>query len=148
MRITRTQTVSPKTSTTSLKRRSQITAYGFLSLQLVGLFVFVGGPLLVSLYYTFTHWDLIKPAPEFVGLKNWFFIFQDPRIAHVLWNTVRFILLGASSFLILSLFLALALNNSRSGTKLFRAIFFLPWVLSPVAVGIAWTWLLNTRSGP
>lgn len=152
MREARTTTTTHKSATTtsmsSIKRRTQITAYGFLSLQLIGLFVFVGGPLVVSFYYTFTHWDMIKPAPEFVGFNNWLYILQDPRIAHVLGNTIRFILLGTSSFLILSLFLALALNNSRTGTKLFRAIFFLPWVLSPVAVGVAWTWLLNTRSGP
>jgi len=131
----------------TLRQREQITAYGFLALQLIGLAVFVLGPLVASFFYTFVHWDLISP-PEWVGLKNWQYLVSDPRIKKVLWNTIRFIVFGTTSYLGLSLFMAVMLNNSRRGTGLFRTIFFLPWILSPIAVGITWTWVLNTRSGP
>lgn len=130
------------------QRRETIAAYLFLLPQLIGLVVFVGGPLLVSLYYTFTKWDLIAPSPTWTGLANWRYFFQDPRIGNVLWNTVKYILFGATSFLILSLAVALLVSGRRKGMTPFRVVFFLPWVLSQVAVGVAWTWMFNTRSGP
>lgn len=132
----------------TMRRNEAFAAYAFLALQLIGLVVFVGGPLLVSLYYTFTHWDLVAPAPEWVGLSNWRYFFQDPRIWRVLWNTVRFILAGTTSFLLFSLVLALMLSGPGRGTVAFRVLFFLPWVLSQVAVGVAWTWMFNSQSGP
>ena len=129
-------------------RRRWLTAYAFMSLQLTGLFVFILGPLVISLYYTFTRWDLIAPAPKWVGLSNWQHIAGDPRIAQVLGNTVWFILWATSSFLILSLALAVILNQPRRGITLFRALFFLPYITSQVAVGLVWSWMFNTRSGP
>lgn len=130
------------------ERRRWLTAYAFMSLQLIGLFVFILGPLVVSLYYTFTRWDLIAPAPKWVGLSNWEHVLGDPRIGQVLGNTVWFILWATSSFLILSLALAVLLNVPRRGTTLFRALFFLPYITSQVAVGLVWSWMFNTRSGP
>lgn len=128
--------------------RTSVTAYGFLSLQIFGLIAFVGGPLIASLIYTFTKWDLVAPEPRWIGLSNWVYLLQDARIPHVLSNTLRFILIGTSSYLILSLLMAVLLNNQRRGTRFFRALFFLPWSLSSIAIGITWTWMLNTRSGP
>jgi multiple sugar transport system permease protein len=125
-----------------------VTAYGFMLPQIIGLIVFVGIPLAASLYYTFTKWDLIAPAPTPVGLRNWQYLFQDPRIGKVLWNTIQFILTGTSSFLVMSLAVALFVNKRAKGISIFRALFFVPWVLSQVAVGTTWKWLLNTRSGP
>ncbi|MCY3947324.1 MAG: sugar ABC transporter permease [Anaerolineaceae bacterium] len=130
------------------ERRRWLTAYAFMSLQLIGLFVFILGPLVVSLYYTFTRWDLIAPAPKWVGLSNWEHVLGDQRIGQVLGNTVWFILWATSSFLILSLALAVLLNVPRRGTTLFRALFFLPYITSQVAVGLVWSWMFNTRSGP
>ena len=129
-------------------RRQWLTAYAFMSLQLIGLFVFILGPLLVSLYYTFTKWDLIAPAPKWTGLRNWQHFLGDPRIGQVLGNTIWFILWATSSFLILSLALAVLLNQPRRGTTLFRALFFIPYITSQVAVGLVWSWMFNTRSGP
>ena len=130
------------------ERRKWLTAYAFMSLQLIGLFVFILGPLLVSLYYTFTKWDLIAPAPKWTGLRNWLHFFGDARIGQVLGNTLWFILWATSSFLILSLALAVLLHQRRRGTTLFRALFFIPYITSQVAVGLVWSWMFNTRSGP
>ncbi len=125
-----------------------LTAYAFLSLQLIGLVVFIGIPLVISFYYTFTHWNLVAPKPTWVGLDNWITFFQDIRITKVYGNTLRFILYGTSSFLVLSLALALVLNTQRKGIGIYRVLFLLPWVLSQVAVGLVWSWMFNTHSGP
>lgn len=127
--------------------REWLTAYGFLTPQLIGLLVFTLGPLAVTVYYSFIHWDLVAPA-RWVGLENWRYFFGDPRVGAVVLNTLKFILMGTTSFLVLSLGLALLVNKPRRGIGLFRALYFMPWVLSALAVGTAWRWMFNTQSGP
>ncbi len=127
--------------------REWLTALAFLTPQLIGLVVFILGPLVVTFYYTFIHWDFISPS-RFVGLANWRYFFQDPRIGIVLFNTLKFIALGTTSFLVFSLLLSLLINRPRRGIGLFRALFFMPWVLSALAVGTAWRWMFNSQSGP
>nr|MDQ2828966.1 sugar ABC transporter permease [Chloroflexota bacterium] len=53
-----------------------------------------------------------------------------------------------TSFLVFSLLLSLLINRPRRGIGLFRALFFMPWVLSALAVGTAWRWMFNSQSGP
>lgn len=137
-----------RTTFGSNRRRETLAAYLFLLPQLIGLVVFVGGPLLVSFYYTFVHWDLIAPSPTWAGLDNWRAFFHDDRVWHVLGNTIKFILTGTTSFLLLSLVFALIFSGAKRGLGPFRVMFFLPWVLSQVAVGVTWTWMFNSRSGP
>lgn len=122
-------------------------AYKFLGLQLIGFIVFLAGPLLLSIYYSFTNWDLIAPEPTFVGVDNWEYFFNDPRIADVFNNTFRYILYSTPAFLILSLLMAVFLNR-REKTGFFRTFLLLPWVMSQVAVGVTWKWMFNSRSGP
>lgn len=133
----------------SAARRGEVgTAFLFLLPQLIGLLAFVAVPLAISLYYSFTKWDLIAPAPNWIGLQNWDYLAQDDRIPKVLWNTVKFILWGTTSFLVLSMFAALLTMTARRGVAFYRALLFLPYVLSQIAVGIVWRWMFNSQSGP
>lgn len=132
----------------SLSTRRSRTALLFVLPQVVGLIAFTGVPLVASLGYSFTHWDLVAPAPTFVGLDNWAHLLSDDRIPAVLWNTVRFILVGTTSLLVFSLIAALLTFTPRRGVALYRAALFLPYVLSQIAVGVVWRWMFNTNSGP
>ncbi|WP_219418374.1 carbohydrate ABC transporter permease [Pseudonocardia nigra] len=129
-------------------RREAGTALLFLLPQLFGLVAFICVPLVVSLYYSFTQWDLVAPAPTFIGLENWQYLLTDVRIPTVLWNTAKFILTGTTSFLVFSLIAALVTYRPRRGVAAYRALLFLPYVLSQIAVGIVWRWMLNSESGP
>lgn len=132
----------------TLSTRRSRTALLFVLPQVVGLVAFTGLPLVASLGYSFTHWDLVAPAPTFVGLDNWAYLLTDDRIPAVLWNTVRFILVGTTSLLVFSLIAALLTFTPRRGVALYRAAMFLPYVMSQVAVGVVWRWMFNTNSGP
>jgi multiple sugar transport system permease protein len=66
----------------------------------------------------------------------------------VLWNTVRFILVGTTSFLVFSLVAALLTYTPRRFVGLYRAALFLPYVLSQIAIGVVWRWMFNSQSGP
>lgn len=144
----KSDTVVRTKSSGKLHRRDWIPALVFLTPQLIGLILFLGVPLVFSFYLTFTKWDLLAPKPEFIGLQNWQHLFEDAKIPRVLGNTVLFITTSTTSYLILSLLLALLLAKPRPGISFLRGLFFLPWVLSPIAVGAAWTFMFNQRSGP
>lgn len=133
---------------TALRRREALTALVFVAPVVTGLVVFMAVPLAASLGYSFTNWDLVAPAPTFVGWDNWIALFHDPRIGAVIWNTVKFILFGTTSFLIFSLIAALLTYTPRRGVGLYRAALFLPYVLSQIAVGIVWRWMFNSQTGP
>lgn len=133
---------------TSLATRRSRTALLFVLPQVVGLLAFTAVPLVASLGYSFTHWDLVAPGPTFVGLENWAYLLTDDRIPAVLWNTVRFIVVGTGTLLVFSLVAALVTFTPRRGVGLYRAALFLPYVLSQIAVGVVWRWMFNTNSGP
>lgn len=132
----------------SRTQREWIDALVFLAPQLIGLVVFAGGPLLMSLWYSFSHWNLVAPSPTWVGLDNWKYLFRDPRIQKVLFNTIKFICIHVPSFLLGSFALTLLLNRIQRGVSVLRALFFLPWIMSSIAVGVTWRWMFNSRSGP
>lgn len=116
--------------------------------QVFGLLAFTAIPLVASLGYSFTHWDLIAPAPTFIGLDNWSYLLQDERVPMVLFNTLKFILFGTTSFLICSLIAALLAYTPRRFVGVYRAAIFLPYVLSQIAIGVVWRWMFNSQSGP
>ena len=132
----------------SIASRRARTALVFVAPQVFGLLVFTAGPLVASLGLSFTNWDLVAPAPTFTGLENWTHLFSDDRIPAVLWNTVRLILVGTTSFLVFSLIAALLTYTPRRFVGLYRAALFLPYVLSQIAVGVVWRWMFNSQSGP
>jgi len=131
-----------------LARRRERTAFLFVLPQVFGLLAFTAVPLVASLAFSFTHWDLVAPSPTFVGLDNWQHLMTDGRIPAVLWNTVRFILVGTSTFLIFSLLAALLTYEPRRFVGVYRAALFLPYVISQIAVGVVWRWMFNSQSGP
>ncbi len=133
---------------TSLARRRSRTALLFVLPQVIGLLAFTAVPLVASLGYSFTNWDLVAPSPTFVGLDNWQHLLGDDRIPAVLWNTVRFILVGTSTLLVFSLVAALLTFTPRRFVGVYRAALFLPYVLSQIAVGVVWRWMFNSQSGP
>lgn len=135
-------------SRSAFARREARTALLFVLPQVIGLVGFVAVPLVTSLGYSFTHWDLIAPSPTFNGLQNWQYLLSDPRVLAVLVNTGKFILVGTSSFLIFSLFAALLTYSPRRFVGVYRAALFLPYVLSQIAIGIIWRWMFNSQSGP
>lgn len=119
----------------------------FLAPLLVGLLGLTAAPLAISLYYSFTKWDLVAPAPQWIGGANWHHLLDDDRIPRVLLNTLTFIATGTTSFLVFALFAALLTSAARRGMGFYRAVLFVPYVISQIAVGILWRWMLNSETG-
>jgi multiple sugar transport system permease protein len=113
---------------------------------LVGLVVFVAGPLVVSLALTFTNWEMLRPA-TFAGLDNFRTLVDDPLFVQALGNTAYVTLISVPLYMVLGLLLALALDQKLRGINIYRVVFFLPSQMPAVANAVLWLWLFNPDYG-
>jgi multiple sugar transport system permease protein len=118
----------------------------FVSPWVIGFLLLTAGPMVYSLYLSFTASSLLSP-PQWVGLENYRRICSDPIFYRSLGNTAYYALLGVPLGMILSLGLALLLDAPVRGLGIFRTLFFLPSVTNTVALSILWLWLLNPEFG-
>ncbi|MBN1658828.1 MAG: sugar ABC transporter permease [Anaerolineae bacterium] len=155
--------------------REAIEGYLFLLPNLLGFLVFMAVPLGMSLYYSFTDYDLLTPA-KFVGLKNyvdalgfsvepeayqaalaegesWLEAAKSVVVAHdaTFWIALRNTALYAVGVLVLaiipSFLVAWLLNSKLRGMTFFRAMFYIPVVASIVGVALVWFWIYKQQSG-
>ncbi|MGK0550987.1 carbohydrate ABC transporter permease [Enterococcus faecalis] len=121
--------------------------YFFIAPFLLGFIVFMLGPMLFSLIGSFTDYNLTSKM-NFVGLANFKrMFFQDQLFWKSLYNTAYFVLFNVPLTTAFSIFLAVILNQKLRGISFFRTVFFLPAVLSGVAVYILWMQLLSPSAG-
>ncbi|WP_219418162.1 carbohydrate ABC transporter permease [Pseudonocardia nigra] len=120
-------------------RRSDTTAgYLFLSPWLVGVMLLTAGPMVASLYLSFTDYNLFQ-APEWVGLDNYVAMFSDERYLQSVGVTLVYVLLSTPLKLAAALGVALLLNSTRRGQSLYRAAFYAPSLIgASVSIAIVW----------
>lgn len=118
----------------------------FLAPSLIGLLVFILFPILSSLWYAFTDWNLLSP-PEFIGIGNFQELFEDSRFWSALSYTLSFIALYVPAVFVLGLALAVFLNQKVRGMLVVRTATFLPVVASWVVVSLIWKWIFNPAYG-
>jgi multiple sugar transport system permease protein len=118
----------------------------FLAPTLVGLALLSAGPIIAAFGISLTSWDLLT-APDFVGLDNFFALFRDPRFLVALRNTSFYTFISVPVGMLLSLGLAIALNQALRGIALIRTGYFLPVVTSATAVGLVWAWIYSPVDG-
>ena len=120
--------------------------YGMVLPYAIFFLVFVAYPLSFSLVLVFHRWNIVSPM-EWIGLKNFSRLFQDPLFYASLWNTLVFLLLHIPAQIVVALGFALLLNGRLRGRGFFRAIYFLPVVVSGVVVTILWQQLYAYDNG-
>jgi len=122
-------------------------AYAFLAPGLLLFAAYRLYPLLEGLRLSFTNARLGRPLQQWVGLANYTRLLEDTRFHVSLWNTALYTVASTLPILAVPLALALALNRGRL-KNLLRSVFFFPFTLSVVTVGLAWLWLLDPVVGP
>nr|WP_315602874.1 sugar ABC transporter permease [Paenibacillus aurantius] len=131
----------------SLERREARQGFMFVSPWIIGFLVFTAGPLLFSLYASFTNYDITSQM-DWIGTRNYRNMFyHDPLFWKSLKNTLFYVAFSVPLTTIGSLLLAVALNQKIPGMRYFRTVFYLPAVLSGVAVYILWSMLLTPGTG-
>ena len=110
---------------------------------LIFYIVFVIYPLIGGIYYSFTDWDGIGASLNLVGIKNYMQIFQDKYVLEPLANTFIFAFLSMILLNVIGLLLAVGLENILAGKNLFRALLFVPAVLSSLVVGYIFSFIFS-----
>jgi multiple sugar transport system permease protein len=104
-------------------------------------------PVGSAVYYSFTQYNVLKPA-RWIGLQNYqTMLTDDPLFWTALNNTIYYAMFAVPMGLILALTLALLLNQQVPGIAFFRATFFLPSIVPVVAASVVWAWILNPEFG-
>jgi ABC-type sugar transport system permease subunit len=129
------------------RRRQAVTAYLFLAPGLLLFAVFRVYPLLEGLQLSFTNARLGRATFQYVGVANYTRLVEDSRFHVSLLNTALYTIASTLPILAIPLALAVALNRGRL-RALLRSVFFFPFTLSVVTVGLAWLWLLDPVVGP
>ena len=125
--------------------RDNKAGYLFLLPWLVGLVVIVAGPMVASLYLSFTDYSLIQ-APEWVGLENYLRMLEDDRLHNSLRVTFTYVFVSVPLQLALALSIAVLLNEGMRGLPFYRSVFYLPSMLGgSVAIAVLWRQMFGTE---
>ncbi|GAA4682344.1 carbohydrate ABC transporter permease [Frondihabitans cladoniiphilus] len=125
-------------------RHENKAAFVFLLPWLIGLVVVTIGPMIASLYLSFTSYNLLQ-APKWIGLGNFETMLGDARLANSLRVTFTYVVVSVPLQLIFALFIAMVLDRGMRGLSIYRSVFYLPSLLgSSVAIAILWRQIFGT----
>ena len=123
--------------------------YGYIFVMpwIIGFLAFTAGPLLFSLFASFTNYNITSQM-DFVGTENYQGLFtEDGLFWTSLWNTLYYVLFSVPLTTIGAIFLSALLNQDVPGIRVFRTLYYLPAVLSGVGVYLLWMQLLDPGTG-
>jgi ABC-type sugar transport system permease subunit len=127
-------------------KQSDLNGYLFVLPYLIFFLAFVAYPLVFSLILVFHRWNIVTPM-EWIGLKNFVRLVHDTLFLRSLGNTLTFLLIHIPLQIVFALLLAVLLNSRIKLRGFFRALYFLPVVVSGVAVTILWQQLYSYDYG-
>ena len=116
-----------------------IWAWLFLALPILFYVVIRFWPTLHAFYLSFTDWNIVG-EPSFIGLQNYLTLWHDPAFWQVFWNTFKYLLLGTPISIVLSFTIAYFLDPIRFCHGLIRALYFIPFLTTAVAMAWVWRW--------
>jgi multiple sugar transport system permease protein len=122
----------------ALEKKENAAGYLFLLPWFLGVLIFMIGPVLASIYLSFTNYNLIG-IPKWIGLQNYLAMFRDPQW----WDSVRvtliYVVFSVPLKLAFALLIALMLKQGLRGLGIFRAVYYVPSLLgSSVAIALLW----------
>lgn len=118
----------------------------FISPWVLGFLIFTIGPMVASVYYSLCIYDVLTP-PRFVGLANYAQLTRDELFWQGLKVTAIYSLSSVALGILASMCIALLLNRNVKGVAFYRTLYYLPSVISGVAVGLLWMWIFNPNFG-
>ncbi|GGH86845.1 multiple sugar transport system permease protein [Pullulanibacillus pueri] len=130
----------------STESRRARAGYLFALPWIFGLLAFFAYPLLSSIYYSFTNYNIISET-QWIGLDNYIALFKDDLFWKGISNTLLFALMQVPLSILVGVSLAILLNIPLIAQGVFRTVFFLPSLLPLIATTILWQWLLNPQFG-
>ena len=131
----------------AMRRREALAGLLFVLPWIIGLLAFTAYPVLASVYFSFTDYNIVQP-PHWTGISNYTAIFTtDTDFPTGVQNSAFYALISVPLGLVLSLVLALVLNLRVRGVGFYRSLFYLPTLMPPVASTIVFLMLLDPDHG-
>ncbi|GGQ00892.1 carbohydrate ABC transporter permease [Streptosporangium pseudovulgare] len=129
-----------------LRGLGDLHAYLFIAPSLFGVLAFLLLPVLIVLVLSFFDWELLSD-PTFVGLDNYRRMAGDGGVWRSMLVTVGYVLLCIPLQTVLAMVLALLLNRRLAGVRFYRALYVVPWMATPIVLGLTWKWIFDPRDG-
>lgn len=130
-----------------LKKQENLMGYLFASPWMLGLIVLGMFPIIASFYISFTNYDMLS-FPRFIGIENYRILFTNDNLFwKSMGNTFYHVIIAIPLGIVVGVSLALLLNNKIRGMSIYRTMFYLPNVVSVVAMSLLWLWLFNPNFG-
>lgn len=132
--------------------QSQTKRFGItmISPTVLVLLVMTAYPLIFTVYYSFTNYNLLKvlknPA-KFIGLKNYIDLLSNTYFRQAILNTVKFTILAVIFEMLIGFLMALLVNSLKRGQKVMRTLLLLPYLLPTVTVALSWRMMLSPNYG-
>ncbi|HUN08430.1 MAG TPA: sugar ABC transporter permease [Aggregatilineales bacterium] len=147
-RVMPPQEVAPQRKKATLEQQQRRWGWVFLSPWIIGFVVFTAAPIIASLIFTFTDFNLGQSEINFVGLKNWERLLNDPLALTALGVTLKFALIAVPVGILVPLGMAALLNSKAlAGKPLWRTLFYLPYMVPAVSAIFVWQSFLNGQTG-
>ncbi len=130
-----------------MRRREERDGWLFASPWLLGFLLFTVGPMIASAFFAFTEYDVLT-QPKWVGWANFDkALTDDPKVGQALKVTSIYAVVSVPLQILLGLCVALLLNTRIRGLQFYRTVYYLPSVLSGVAVALLWRWIYAPNFG-
>lgn len=133
----------------TMRQREQAAGYLFIAPTYLFYIAFMILPLVATVYFSFTKYNVIKPA-EWIGLKNYVQMFKDTKLPTVSMNTVKYTALTTVLKTVFSLVLAILLNSRnlfQTARNVSRAAFFFPYIVAMSYVSLIWSFMFSRDLG-
>lgn len=121
-------------------------ALPFVAPSLIGVVLFLVVPVVIVLVLSLFRWNFLQP-PHWVGLGNFVTMVRNAHVLHALAVTAYYVLWNIPIQTVLALGLALLLNRRMPALGFFRALYVLPYMSTPVAMAVVWSWIFNGQFG-
>ncbi|WP_420827800.1 carbohydrate ABC transporter permease [Gracilibacillus alcaliphilus] len=124
--------------------KTDLVGLAFIAPWLIGFLCFIIGPMIASLYFSFTNYDLLT-EPTWIGLGNYIQMFtNDVRFIQALKVTLIFVFVSVPLKLAFALFVAMLFNTKRKGVGIYRTLYYIPSILGgSVAIAVVWKQLFG-----
>ncbi|KOX31729.1 sugar ABC transporter permease [Saccharothrix sp. NRRL B-16348] len=129
------------------RARHRLTVLAFMAPAILGFAVFFGYPLVATIGFSFTRYDLINP-PEWVGWENYAYMFSDPLFRTAVHNTLWFVVVLTVARVVFALGVASVIARLRTGVGLVRTLCYLPSLAPPVAATLVFFLVMRPNEGP
>jgi ABC-type sugar transport system permease subunit len=131
---------------TAERHRNIRTAFAFLAPSLLGVILFLLIPIVFVIFLSLVQWNMLTPM-KWAGLSNYVNIFEFDGFGHSLLVTAYYVLLNIPIQTVFALGMAMLLLRKHTGSSLIRIIAVLPFLSTPVAMGVVWNWIFNPSTG-